>query len=151
MLISCMHHSHISAHSDIIAHRATSRRHTVVFSNCAVIRRIRGKLYFMLQVSELRAMQLVETHVRLYVVRHESIGGSGSSSYSGGSEYGDEKNVLPPFSEESSSTALPEDEDVLFTQTFAMRLSQPNDDLGGKILLSTPQVIVHEIDAHSPL
>lgn len=112
--------------------RATSRRHTVVFSNNAVIRRIRGKLYFMLQVSELRATQLVETHVRLYMVRHESIG-----AQSGGSPGGPQQ--------------VPSEEDVLCTQTCAMRLSHPNDDLGSKLLLSTPQVIVHEIDEHSPL
>ena len=135
----------------------------MVFSNNAVIRRIRDKLYFMLQVSELRAMQLVEAHVRLYVVRHESMGGnSGADSSRGGNGgNGDQsRDSLYPLGEElgspSSSSSeqhlrLPNEEDVLYTQTFAMRLSQPNDDLGSKILLSTPQIIVHEIDAHSPL
>ena len=122
--------------------RATSRRHTVVFSNNAVIRRIRGKLYFMLQVSELRAMQLVEAHVRLYVVRHSSMGGDNDPFASAQSSLNGTSGLPPNHLSE---------EDVLYTQTFAMRLSQPNDDLGSKILLSTPQVIVHEIDMHSPL
>ena len=95
-----------------------------MFSNNAVIRRIGGKLYFMLQVCELRARQLVESHVRLYVARHECVAGQDA---------------------EGAET------EVLHTQTLAMRLCQPNDDLGAKIMLSTPQVIVHEIDQHSPL
>ncbi len=36
-----------------------------------MIRRIRGKLYFMFQLCELRKQQLVESHVRLYVVKNE--------------------------------------------------------------------------------
>lgn len=145
--------------------RATSRRHTVVFSNCAVIRRIRGKLFFMLQVSELRAMQLVETHVRLYVVRHESMPGGvdedcceeqfpspapapALSAEGGGGAF---TTSQPRYRQSKKQIQVNSEEDVLYTQTFAMRLSQPNDDLGGKILLSTPQIIVHEIDAHSPL
>jgi hypothetical protein len=51
--------------------RPQSRSSTVIFSNKAVIRRIRGKLYFMFQLCELRKHQLVEAHVRLYVVRRE--------------------------------------------------------------------------------
>ena len=34
-----------------------------------MIRRVRGKLYFMFQLCELRKHQLVEAHVRLYVFR----------------------------------------------------------------------------------
>jgi hypothetical protein len=36
-------------------------------------------------------------------------------------------------------------------QSFVMRLNHPNDDLGSRILLNVPQVIVHAMDAHSPL
>ena len=38
-----------------------------------------------------------------------------------------------------------------YVQCCTMRLSHPNDELGGMLLLMTPQVIVHEIDAYSPL
>ena len=51
--------------------RPSKRASTVVFSKFAIIRRIRGKLYFMLQLCELRKHQLVEAHIRCYAVRHE--------------------------------------------------------------------------------
>lgn len=41
-----------------------------MFTNSAVIRKIRGDYYFMLQVCERRKHQLVEAHVRLYAMRH---------------------------------------------------------------------------------
>lgn len=50
--------------------RPNTRASTIIFTDKAVIRRIRGKLYFMLQVCELRKHQLIEAHVRLYLVRH---------------------------------------------------------------------------------
>ena len=50
--------------------RVQKRARTIVFSNKGVIRRIRGRLYFMFQVSELRKHQLVEAHVRVYCCRH---------------------------------------------------------------------------------
>ena len=51
--------------------RPTTRASTILFSSCAVIRRIRGKLYFMFQLCELRKHQLLEAHVRLYAIRQE--------------------------------------------------------------------------------
>ena len=38
-----------------------------------------------------------------------------------------------------------------YVQSCSMRLSHPSDELGAMVLLMTPQVIVHEIDAQSPL
>ena len=46
--------------------RAQPRRHTILFSDKAVIRKIRGHLYFMFRVSELTSQQLVEAHVRFH-------------------------------------------------------------------------------------
>lgn len=91
----------------------------------ALIRRIQGKLYFMFQVCELRKRQLVEATVRLYTARYES---------------------LPLGSSNPSDSHGP-----IVCQTYAMRLTHPNDELGSKLLLSTPQIIVHEIDDFSPL
>lgn len=47
------------------------RAGTIMFTNSAVIRQIRGSYYLMFQVCERRKHQLVEAHVRLYAVRHE--------------------------------------------------------------------------------
>lgn len=51
--------------------RAQARASTIIFSEFAVIRKIRGKYYLMLQVCERRKHQLVEAHVRSYAIRHE--------------------------------------------------------------------------------
>lgn len=52
--------------------RANQRANTIMFSNLAVIRKIRGHYYFMFQTCERRKHQLVEAHVRLYAVRHDA-------------------------------------------------------------------------------
>ncbi|RHZ41447.1 hypothetical protein DYB31_008053, partial [Aphanomyces astaci] len=49
--------------------RATTRACSIIFTNFAVIRRIRGDYYFM--------FQLAEAHVRCYAVRHEVSGEDG--------------------------------------------------------------------------
>jgi len=101
--------------------RPSSRASTILFSNHAVIRRIRGKLYFMMQVCELRKHQLLEAHVRLYLIKKEVH-----------VHHGESRNRV-------------------FFQTSSMRLNHPNDELNGMILMCMPQIIVHEIDASSPL
>jgi hypothetical protein len=96
-------------------------------SDKAVLRRIDGRLYFMFQICELRKRQLVEANVRLYTVKYEPL-------------------TLDMGPGNGAKTIGP-----LCCQTTAMRLAHPNDDLGSKMLLSTPQVVVHEVDDHSPL
>jgi hypothetical protein len=39
----------------------------------------------------------------------------------------------------------------IYFQTHSMRICHPNDELGGMLLLALPSIIVHEIDAWSPL
>ena len=51
--------------------RPTRRASTILFTDKAVIRRIRGKLYFMFQLCELRKHQLAEAHVRCYAIRRD--------------------------------------------------------------------------------
>lgn len=115
--------------------RPQGRASTILFSNHAIIRRIRGKLYFMFQICELRKHQLVEAHVRVYVIKHEIDPViSQTSSYS-------KKNDIDTIEEKYTS----------YFQTCTMRLSHPNDELGGMLLLCLPQLIVHEMNPTSPL
>jgi hypothetical protein len=51
--------------------RVQARASTVVFSDKAVVQEIRGSLYFMFQVCELRKHQLVEAHVRCYALQQK--------------------------------------------------------------------------------
>jgi len=98
--------------------RGQTRASTIIFSDQAIIRRIRGKLYWMFRVCELRKHQLVEAHVRCYAIRRDR----------------DE-----------------EDGRVIHFQNFFMRLTHPNDELGGNLLMTLPSLVVHEIDQWSPL
>jgi hypothetical protein len=50
--------------------RTRSRRKTVVMSNHAIIRRIKGKLYFMFQCCELRKLQLISATVCCSLSNH---------------------------------------------------------------------------------
>lgn len=96
--------------------RAQARANTIVLSTTAVVRRIRGELYFMFQACEMRKHQLVEAHVRMYAIRHDV-------------EFGQH----------------------YYFQSHPMRIQHPDDDLGGMMLLALPSVVVHRMDAWSPL
>ncbi|CAI5711315.1 unnamed protein product [Hyaloperonospora brassicae] len=96
--------------------RAQARANTIVMSTHACARRIRGNLYFMFQVCEMRKHQLVEAHVRMYAIRHDV-------------EFGEH----------------------YYFQSYPMRIQHPDDDLGGMMLLALPSVVVHRMDAWSPL
>ncbi|TDH67809.1 hypothetical protein CCR75_007204 [Bremia lactucae] len=96
--------------------RAQARANTIVISTHACVRWIRGKLYFMFQVCEMRKHQLVEAHVRMYAIRHDL-------------DFGEH----------------------YYFQSYPMRIEHPDDNLGGMMLLALPSVVVHSIDAWSPL
>jgi len=55
----------------IITHVSSGSKRgcTLIFSEKAVIREVAGRLYFMMQVCEMRQTQLLEAHVRAYVIR----------------------------------------------------------------------------------
>lgn len=116
--------------------RPQGRASTILFSNHAIIRRIRGKLFFMFQICELRKHQLVEAHVRVYVIKHE----------------------VDPLIAQTNSQLKKNDDGkhdeqkfMSYFQTCTMRLSHPNDELGGMLLLCLPQLIVHEMNSLSPI
>ncbi|KAH8054142.1 hypothetical protein JL720_14513 [Aureococcus anophagefferens] len=101
--------------------RSKRRAVRIVFSKQAVVRRIRGNLYFMFQLFDRSSSstndQLIEAHVRCYCIRH-----------------------------------VTGDDDVpVFFQQCAMRLSHPNDENGGMLMMALPTLVTHRIDPWSPL
>lgn len=110
--------------------RGTKRSSSIAFSDRAVIREIKGKLYFMFQVCELRKHQLTEAHVRCYALCSpvEPTDERGGENHSDENDIGNAVNV----------------------RQYPMRLVHPDDELGGTLLLALPSVVVHEIDAWSP-
>eukprot|EP00730_Choanoeca_flexa_P014149 TRINITY_DN6079_c0_g1_i1.p1 TRINITY_DN6079_c0_g1~~TRINITY_DN6079_c0_g1_i1.p1 ORF type:complete len:512 (+),score=97.87 TRINITY_DN6079_c0_g1_i1:73-1536(+) len=102
--------------------RGTTRAKTVIFSDKAVIRAIRGHWYLMLQVTELQRHPLLEAHIRLYAIQHHSV----DDQVEGTSHR-------------------------VYFQTNSLRLQQPDDELGGNLLLMLPNTVVHRIDNWSSL
>jgi hypothetical protein len=130
--------------------RGRKRGRTVVFSDRAVIRRINGELYFMFRMGELMKRHLMECHVRVYCIRHVrcKVGQPKTSTTPVG---------VPPPPPSPPSQDTSSDEDSSFEietnhfQVHNMRLQNPNDDLGGMLLMVLPSMIVHKIDERSPL
>lgn len=137
--------------------RPTTRASTILFSNHAIIRRVRGKLYFMFQLCELRKHQLVEAHVRLYVFRQDSYVERGEGVGAGSSGVGTSGTTMAAAVAPTAASSSADSHDTASSkvkthfQTSAMRLNHPNDDLGSMLLMCLPQVVVHELDASSPL
>jgi hypothetical protein len=51
--------------------RGTPRANTILFSDRACVRKIRGRYHLMFQVCEIRKHALIEAHVRVYTVRKD--------------------------------------------------------------------------------
>lgn len=101
--------------------RGQKRSRTIIFSDKAVVRRVKGIPYIMLRIGELRRQQLINVSVRCYCVKHERyVRGPGEvETY--------------PF------------------LTRHVKLLYPDENIGSHFLMSIPQVIVHCIDSTSPL
>ena len=134
--------------------RPSKRASTIILSNKAIIRRISGKLYFMFQLVELRKHQLVEAQVRLYTIRRDIAAPTeeecDAQGTMGESKEEEKKTNSNATFQGGGSTGFPAGA-VTHFQTCKMRLSFPNDALGGLLIMCLPQVIVHEVDVWSPL
>jgi hypothetical protein len=155
----------------------TNRSKTIVFSDKAVIRRIRGKLYFMVQLCEVRKTQLIGASIALYAIRRDvdpdcelsiaadnvetnetALDGT-TTDFASNTRHAvpgiSSWNVPWKFSERrqgmESDSPAPKRFASTYFQTCRMRLNHPNDELDRNMLLILPQVVVHELDAWSPL
>ncbi|GMI01777.1 hypothetical protein TrST_g10413 [Triparma strigata] len=136
--------------------RVQKRARTIVFSDKAIIRRIRGRLFFMFQCSELRKHQLVEAHVRVYCVRHERAATNASGRNEREESDSDGEEDLRSYSDgEAASSKRRKEEkfdvETAYFQTHNVRLQHPDDELGAFLLMALPNVVVHRIDEWSPL
>jgi hypothetical protein len=107
---------------------STGRRRgrTITFSDKAVIRRIRGIPHLMFRIGELRRYHLIEASLRVYCIRH---------------------NRIPIRTKEDGSSEV----ETAHFLTRQMKLLHPDAAFGSHILMSIPQVLVHRLDATSPL
>jgi hypothetical protein len=101
--------------------RGNKRSKTIIFSDKAAIRRVRGVPHLYIRLAELRHHQLLEASVRAYCVRHE--------------RYHQEQ-----------------DHGVVETTHFVTKpMKLTHEAVGSHIMMSLPQIIVHCMDADSPL
>ena len=110
--------------------RGHKRGKTIMFSDRAVVQRVRDKLYLMFRIGELRHHQLRGASVKAYCIRHERIAISSVEGQGNG------------------TTA------TIQTTHFVTRpLVLMNEKLAGhgNVLMSLPQVLVHCLDKSSPL
>lgn len=135
--------------------RGQKRGRTIVFSDVAVIRKVRGRWYWMFRVAELRKQHIIGAKVQVFCVRHERCpvamaGGEGGSNENGGN------NVVELETAHFVSHALP-----------LLNGSKSTGSSGGananeeaphsegsyekNILMGLPDVVVHCMDSLSPL
>jgi len=112
--------------------RGQKRSKTILFSDKAVVRRVKGVPYLMFRVGELRRHHLIEASIRVYCLRHER---------------------LPMNTSHANGETVDRVCEIETTHFVArhMQLVHPDETLGSHILMSLPQVIVHRLDERSPL
>lgn len=133
--------------------RGRKRGRTIIFSDKATIRRIKGVPHLMFRLGELRKYHLIEAAVRCYCVRHERLPVSTAGR---AVEYGSAENAIGATSSPTarSSTKPRQMRKRIETTHFVsrqVRLLQPNEDYGSHIWMGLPQVAVHRMDVDSPL
>ena len=118
--------------------RCENRGLQVVFADKATLRvekfdainPNKGNIIFEVQVYDVdRKHPLVDAHVRMYAINHN-----------------------PQYSAATTSAACDSNNDDHCAFDFQlMRISNPNDELGGKLYTSLPHRVTHTIDRFSPL
>lgn len=103
--------------------RGRKRSRTIIFSDKAVVRRVKGVPHLMFRIGELRRQHLIGVNVRCYCLKHERF-------------------LLSAEQREVETT---------YFLTRHLKLQYPDENSGSHILMSLPQVIVHRMDESSPL
>eukprot|EP00980_Cylindrotheca_fusiformis_P011972 scaffold2830_cov131-Cylindrotheca_fusiformis.AAC.93 len=106
--------------------RGTKRGKTILFSDKAVVQRVKGVPYLMFRIGELRRYHLIEASVRCYCVRHER---------------------LPVGRTDSPRPNIQTTHFV----SRQVKLLHPDENYGSHLWMGLPQVIVHRMDSQSPL
>eukprot|EP00549_Striatella_unipunctata_P009451 CAMPEP_0118683522 /NCGR_PEP_ID=MMETSP0800-20121206/6100_1 /TAXON_ID=210618 ORGANISM="Striatella unipunctata, Strain CCMP2910" /NCGR_SAMPLE_ID=MMETSP0800 /ASSEMBLY_ACC=CAM_ASM_000638 /LENGTH=231 /DNA_ID=CAMNT_0006580057 /DNA_START=365 /DNA_END=1057 /DNA_ORIENTATION=- len=111
--------------------RGQKRSKTIIFSDKAVVRYVRGIPYLMFRIGELRRHQIIEAQVRAYCIRHE-------------------RHLMPNADENQDINS--ETMETVYHVARAITFVHPDEqNVGSHILMSLPQVIVHRMDSLSPL
>lgn len=126
--------------------RGHKRGKTVLFSNKAVVRRVRGEPVLMFRVVELRRHQLHGASIRAFCVRHERHLASSPQRNSSTQIVGPNASTSP-----TSSSNVSLDTVHFVTRPMNLATGTASPEKCVNILMSLPQVLVHRLDSMSPL
>ncbi|MGK3759699.1 MAG: hypothetical protein ACI8RD_012016 [Bacillariaceae sp.] len=127
--------------------RGASRSKSILFSDKAIVRYIRGEPHFMFRLGERRKYHLIEATVRCYCIRHERIPKHPSHRSSMDDHNNDDMKYQTTNNNSNSRTHV----ETTHFVSRQMRLLQPDDRFGSHVWMGLPQVVVHRIEKGSPL
>ena len=129
--------------------RGQKRGRTIVFSDVAVIRKVRGQWYWMFRVAELRKRHIIGAKVRVFCVRHERCPVGGKKDDERGSvELETAYFVSHPLSILGGSKGVPSSSE---SSSLAVSGTQDDSVYEQSILMGLPHVVVHRMDNVSPM
>lgn len=123
--------------------KSKKRARSIIFSDTAVIRRLKGKLYLIFQLAEMRRQHLLEAQIRVYCVRHHrypSHGSTGPVWKEDNSKQYSNKQHRPNAQIQTS-----------FFHTHHIQLLHPHTGNTSSLFMPLPNVILHALDSKSPL
>lgn len=135
--------------------RGASRSRSILFSDKAVVRNIKGVPHLMFRLGERRKYHLIDATVRCYCIKHERIPNYHPHSttdieahLSSVIDGGEETNNKNNNNHQNDFTVRVETTSFVSKQ---MRLVSPDDRFGSHLWMGLPQIVVHRIDEKSPL
>jgi len=138
--------------------RGQKRGRTIVFSDVAVIRKVRGRWYFMFRLAELRKRHIIGAKVRMFCVRHERCP---VAMADGGNQDPETGNAIVeletayfvshplPLVYGSQSANTTNNNHSGLTSANSSDVSESSYEQS--ILMGLPHVLVHSMDALSPM
>lgn len=143
--------------------RGAKRSRSILFSDKAVVRRIRGVPYLMFRLGERRKYHLIEATIRVYCIRHERLPVTPATTTDPHS-LALSQNRKPKAAQNGGNSSNNDDDNNFEHNTNSqvrietshfvsrqIRLIQPDDRYGSHVWMGLPQVVVHRIDGSSPL
>jgi hypothetical protein len=109
--------------------RGRKRGKQIAFSNKALVQRVNGVPYLMFRIGEMRSYHLMEATVRCYCIRHERLAAGASRR--------DNDSV--------------QSVETTYFVSRQVKLLHPDEAYGSRIWMGLPQVVIHRMDASSPL
>lgn len=140
--------------------RGQKRGRTIVFSDVALIRKVKGRWYWMFRVAELRKRHIIGAKIRVFCVRHERCPVAMVGCDGGDAEFGGDNVVeletahfvshpLPLLNGSKSTNASANSS----TSSANVDEEEPNSECSFEqnILMGLPHVVVHRMDSLSPM